>query len=87
LKSAKALTEGAGKAAGRARRAMLLVGLVIAAVVYLWIRGKGRLSGSRPVLVAGGLGDVRWDGAPPRWWGFPQRGRTHYSVPAVNRHR
>jgi hypothetical protein len=56
LKSAKTLTEGAGKAAGRARRAMLLVGLVIAAVVYLWIHGKGRLGGSRPVLPIGGLG-------------------------------
>ena len=56
LKSAKTLTQGAGKAAGRARRAMLLVGLVIAAVVYLWIRGKGRLGGSRPVLPIGGLG-------------------------------
>jgi hypothetical protein len=56
LKSAKTLTEGAGKAAGRARRAMLLVGLVIAVVAYLWIHGKGRLRESRLVLPIGGLG-------------------------------
>jgi hypothetical protein len=42
LKSAKTLVEGAGKAAGRARRAMLLTGLVIVAVAYLWIHGRGR---------------------------------------------
>ena len=52
LKSAKALTEGAGRAAGRARRTMLLVALVIAAVAYVWIHGKGRLRGSRPVLLS-----------------------------------
>ena len=42
LKSAKALAEGAGKAAWGARRAMLLAGLAIATVIYLWIRGEGR---------------------------------------------
>jgi len=47
LKSAKTLTEGAGKAAWGARRAMLLTGLAIAAVIYLWIHGKGRLRAPR----------------------------------------
>ena len=56
LKSAKTLTEGAGKAAWGARRAMLLTGLAIAAVIYLWIHGKGHLRESRPVLPGGGLG-------------------------------
>jgi hypothetical protein len=42
LKSARTLTEGAGKAAWGARRAMLLTGLAIAAAIYLWIHGKGR---------------------------------------------
>jgi len=50
LKSAKTLAEGAGKAAWGARRAMLLTGIGIAAVIYLWIHGKGRLRGSRSVL-------------------------------------
>ena len=31
---------------------MLLVALVIAAVAYVWIHGKGRLRGSRPVLLS-----------------------------------
>jgi hypothetical protein len=56
LSSAKTLTENAGKAAGRARRAMLLVALVIAAVAYVWIHGHGGLRGSRPALPVRGLG-------------------------------
>ena len=56
LKSAKALTEGAGRAAGRARRAMLLVALVIAAVAYVWIHGKGHLRGPRPSFLAAVFG-------------------------------
>ena len=56
LKSAKTLAEGAGKAAWGARRAMLVTGLAIAAVIYLWVHGKGRLHRSRSVLAVGGLG-------------------------------
>ena len=37
LKSAKGLVGGAGKAAWKARRNMLLTGLAIAAVIYLWL--------------------------------------------------
>jgi hypothetical protein len=42
LKSAKTLTKGAGKSAWKARRNLLLTGLAIAVVIYLWIHGKGR---------------------------------------------
>jgi hypothetical protein len=42
LRSSKALADGAGKAVWKARRNMLLAGLAIAAVTYLWIHGKGR---------------------------------------------
>jgi hypothetical protein len=42
LKSAKTLTAGAGKGAWRARRNLLVTGLAIAAVIYLWNQGKGR---------------------------------------------
>lgn len=42
LKSAKALAEGAAKAAWQARLAIVLTGLVVLAVIDLWFRGKGR---------------------------------------------
>jgi hypothetical protein len=42
LKSAKTLTKGAGNAVRKARRNMLLTGLAIAFVLYLWSRGLGR---------------------------------------------
>ena len=41
LRSSKALAKGAGKAAWKARRNMLLTGLAVTAVIYLWIHGKG----------------------------------------------
>ena len=42
LKSAKTLASGAGKAVRRARRNMLLTGLVVVFVIYLWSRGVWR---------------------------------------------
>ena len=39
LKSAKTLKEGAGKGAWKARRNLLLTGLAIAVVIYLWYHG------------------------------------------------
>jgi hypothetical protein len=42
LNSAKALAEGARKAAGQARLAIVLTGLVVLVVIDLWFRGKGR---------------------------------------------
>jgi hypothetical protein len=41
LRSAKTLTQGAGKSAWKARRNLLLTGLAIAAVIYLLTHGKG----------------------------------------------
>jgi hypothetical protein len=38
LKSAKALVAGAGRGAWKARRNLLLTGLAIAFVIYLWNR-------------------------------------------------
>jgi hypothetical protein len=38
LRSAKTLVDGAGKGAWKARRNLLLTGLAIAAVFYLWNR-------------------------------------------------
>jgi hypothetical protein len=42
LKSAKALAEGAAKAAWRARLAIVLTGLVLLAVIDLWFWSKRR---------------------------------------------
>jgi hypothetical protein len=50
LKSARTLAQGAGKSVGKARRNLLLTGLAIAALIYLWIHGKGGLAGSRSIL-------------------------------------
>jgi hypothetical protein len=47
LKSARALTDGAGKAAWRARWAILFVALALWVVVDMWFRGKGRLLRTR----------------------------------------
>jgi hypothetical protein len=41
LRSAKAQAQGAGKSVWKARRNLLLTGLAIAAVIYLWNHGKG----------------------------------------------
>jgi hypothetical protein len=38
LRSAKALVKGAGQGAWKARRNLLLTGLAIAVVIYLWNR-------------------------------------------------
>jgi hypothetical protein len=56
LRSAKTLAQGAGKSVRKARRNLLLTGLAIAAVIYLWIHGRGGLAGSRSVLPVGGPG-------------------------------
>ena len=56
LKSARTLAQGAGKSVGKARRNLLLTGLVIAALIYLWLHGKGGLARSRSVLPVGGPG-------------------------------
>jgi hypothetical protein len=42
LRSAKTLVEGAGKGAWKARRNLLLTGLAIAVVIYLWNHGLRR---------------------------------------------
>jgi hypothetical protein len=42
LRSAKALADGAGKAVWKARGKLLLTGLAIAFVIYLWRLGMGR---------------------------------------------
>ena len=42
LRSAKSLEKGAGKAVWKARGKLLLTGLVIAGLIYLWNRGLGR---------------------------------------------
>ena len=42
LRSAKALAGGAGKAVWKARRNLLLTGLAIAVVIYLWNHGLRR---------------------------------------------
>src|SRR5262249_29348118 len=56
LRSAKTLAKGAGKAVRKARRNMLLTGLAIAAVIYLWTHGNRSARGSRAVLPVGGPG-------------------------------
>jgi len=42
LRSAKTLAGGAGKAVWKARRNLLLTGLAIAVLIYLWSHGLGR---------------------------------------------
>ena len=42
LKSAKTLVDGAGKAVWKARGKLLLTGLAIAVLIYLWNHGLGR---------------------------------------------
>jgi hypothetical protein len=42
LKSAKGLVDGAGKAVWKARGKLLLTGLAIAVLIYLWNHGLGR---------------------------------------------
>jgi hypothetical protein len=42
LKSAKTLKGGAGKAVWKARRNLLLAGVAIAVLLYLWSHGTGR---------------------------------------------
>jgi hypothetical protein len=42
VKTAKALADGAGKTAWRARGVLLLVGVGVYAAITLWFHGKGR---------------------------------------------
>ena len=42
LRSAKTLAKGAGSSVWKARRNLLLTGLAIGFVLYLWSRGLGR---------------------------------------------
>ena len=42
LKSAKGLVDGAGKAVWKARGKLLLTGLAIVVLIYLWNHGLGR---------------------------------------------
>ena len=42
LRSAKGLVDGAGKAVWKARGKLLLTGLAIAVLIYLWNHGLGR---------------------------------------------
>ena len=42
LRSAKTLADGAGKSVWKARRNLLLTGLAVGFLIYLWSHGLGR---------------------------------------------